>query len=100
VGYCEDFVDTARIISLAHSGKVDVIPPPISYYAGAYCPLSIRTSAEVNNWSKAVFKDDDWFLTSSFGLASAIISDNNNCPKPKDYVITLKLPASMEANSS
>jgi hypothetical protein len=99
VGYVEDFVEAARMISLAHGGKVEVLPLPLMYYSGADCPLAIRASAEVNNWAKAVFKDGDWFLTSSFGLASTIVSETAASQKQMDYVTVMKLPASLEANA-
>jgi hypothetical protein len=46
-----------------------------------------------------VFKDDDWFLTSSFGLASTIVSKTASSTKQADSVTILKLPASLEANA-
>jgi hypothetical protein len=75
-----------------------VIPLPIVFLAGCECRMAIRTAAEVNNWAKSVFNDDDWYLATSFGLAKSIITDTGT-EKQQDYKAMLKLPSSIEAGA-
>jgi hypothetical protein len=45
VGYCEEFVEAAKLIGLGHGGKVEVIPRPLLFLAGVDFPLTIRVAA-------------------------------------------------------